>query len=87
MQLEFSILDKNPVELKLEFVEKEVNEIRKRSDNVRRGLFARHNELAKLYMQQQSEIERLKQIIEALGYGNREWEYGQQNCLFNLREA
>lgn len=87
MQLEFEIIDKNPVELKLEFVEKRISDIGNKCDNVRRGMFARHNELAKLYMQQQSEIERLKQIIEGLGYANREWEYGQQDSLFNLREA
>lgn len=87
MQLEFTIIDKNPVELKLEFVEKRINEAINKCDNVRRGIFSRHNEHAKLLMKMQIEIERLKQIIEGMGHVQREWEYGLENSLFNLREA
>jgi len=34
--------------------------------NIRRGLFARHNDLAKLYYEQQEEHEQIKRDIEYL---------------------
>ncbi len=38
----------------------ELAEARARSENVRKGIFARHNELAKLYIQLKEEIETIK---------------------------
>lgn len=35
----------------IEIVKKELEDVRTRSENVRRGLFARHNELAKMYIE------------------------------------
>jgi hypothetical protein len=60
MQLE---LFENNTEVEL--LKKEIRDIRDRSENVRRGLFARHNELAKLYMEQKEEIDQLKRFINA----------------------
>lgn len=42
------------------FLQKEIGALIKAQDNLRRGLFARHNELAKAYVKQQEEIEALK---------------------------
>lgn len=50
-------------------LKKEVTEIRKSADNVRRGIFARHGELMKLILKQQQEIEELKDWIN--GQRNR----------------
>lgn len=47
----------------LTLLKKEVEEIRIRGDNVRRGLFARHNDLAKLFIEQQEQIDYLKKIM------------------------
>lgn len=44
----------------------EIDILRDQLGNVRRGLFARHNELAKFYMQQQAEIDELKKQIMSL---------------------
>ena len=41
----------------------EIAKMKKELGNVRRGIFARHNELAKLYMKQQDEINLLKEIL------------------------
>lgn len=46
----------------IKILRKEVEEIRERSENARRGLFARHNELIKLYMQLKEEMEHVKAI-------------------------
>ncbi len=45
-------------------LKKEFEEVRKSSDSVRRGLFAKHNELMKIVLKQQEEIESLKRIIK-----------------------
>jgi hypothetical protein len=42
---------------------KEVAEIKKSADNVRRGLFARHSEMSKLILKQQNEIEELRNLV------------------------
>lgn len=41
----------------------EVELLREQNNNVRRGLFARHNELSKIVLKQQQEIDLLKGIV------------------------
>jgi len=41
----------------------EVEKLKKSTDNVRRGLFARHNELAKIFLEIKQEIDELKSFI------------------------
>lgn len=50
----------------MSILQKEIVELRLQQNNVRRGIFARHDELAKLYVTQQNEIDRLKLIIQDL---------------------
>ncbi len=47
-------------------VQKEIIELRVAQNNLRKGLFARHNDLSRLYMRQQEEIERLKVKVHSL---------------------
>lgn len=61
MQLEL-FSDNTPSEIQ----KTEIDILRDQLGNVRRGLFARHNELAKFYMQQQAEIDELKKQIMSL---------------------
>jgi hypothetical protein len=44
-------------------LKREVEEIKHGCDNVRKGIFARHNEMMKLLMKQQEEIDQLKSLI------------------------
>ncbi len=44
----------------LSLTKKEIALIKEQQNNLRRGLFARHNELMKLYVKQQEEIDELK---------------------------
>lgn len=46
----------------------ELDKVKQANENVRRGLFARHNELFKLYQKQQEEIENLKLVLAKVGY-------------------
>jgi len=53
-------LFKDEKEVEMDELKKEVLECRKSNDKVRKGLFARHNELAKMYL----EIHNRMNIIE-----------------------
>lgn len=45
------------------FLKQEIEEIKKRGDNLRKGMFFRHHELEKTVFELKDEIEKLKGII------------------------
>jgi hypothetical protein len=45
----------------VDILRKELAEIRTRNENVRKGIFARHQELSKLYIQLNERVEKLEQ--------------------------
>lgn len=47
-----------------EIIRDEITKIRESSENVRRGIFTRFNELSKLFLEQQKEIEELKEKLK-----------------------
>lgn len=51
----------------LEIVKKELEDVKTRSENVRRGLFARHNALAKMYIELKDRLD----SMEAKQHGKR----------------
>lgn len=58
-EIQLSLFGNNdPISLLMQ----EIETIKRQNDNVRRGLFARQTELAKLVMQQQREIDELKSM-------------------------
>lgn len=44
----------------VDILRKELADVKQRSENVRRGIFARHNELAKLFVELKDEVDKLK---------------------------
>jgi hypothetical protein len=50
----------------ISLLQKEMSELRVSQNNLRKGLFARHNDLSKLYMRQQDELEKLKLKLSEL---------------------
>ena len=60
-----------------------LNEIKMSSENVRRGLFARHNELTRIILRQQEEIEHLKENVRRLAPEKEQWVYCQNDKLFD----
>lgn len=48
------------------FINKKIDAVDAKLNNVQRGLFARHNNLEKLYLEQKVEIEALKRQFEIL---------------------
>ncbi len=57
--MQLDIFDENT---EIMILKRELDEVKERSENARKGLFARHNELIKLYMSLKMEIEHLKAI-------------------------
>ena len=51
-------------DIDLTTLKEEMKKVRETSENVRKGLFARHNELAKMFLAQQQEIDYLKELIK-----------------------
>lgn len=51
-------------EVNISILKDELKKVKDSSDNVRKGLFARHNELAKMFLAQQQEIDYLKELIK-----------------------
>lgn len=49
-----------------EILRGEIRSLEKTTDNVRRGIFVRHEELAKKYLEQREEIEKLQQVIQVM---------------------
>lgn len=44
----------------VDILRRELADVKQRSENVRRGIFARHNELSKLFLELKDEIDKLK---------------------------
>lgn len=47
----------------IDILRKEMSHMRTSQDNVRKGMFARHAELVKMYLKQQDEIEILRSML------------------------
>lgn len=65
--MQLDLFEKDSVKLLIE----ELSKVKQSCDNVRRGLFARHNELAKLYLALREDFESFK---SSLGYKNKSTE-------------
>jgi hypothetical protein len=50
-------------EMQMDQYESELQSLRHQIGNVRRGLFARHGELVKMYLENKEELENLKRFL------------------------
>jgi hypothetical protein len=57
MQLDLFIKEES------EYLKQEFLDLKKQLDNVRKGIFARHTELARLYLEQQKQIDDLRRQL------------------------
>jgi hypothetical protein len=61
LNLQYDLFDETPDEM--DILKEEIKTIKDSNEKVRKGLFARYNELVKLYIEQKTEIENLKWMI------------------------
>lgn len=62
-EIQFELFESND---EMSILRKEMIDLRVSQNNLRKGLFSRHNDLAKMYMRQQCELEKLKLKVEEL---------------------
>lgn len=60
MSFQLDLFEPNDVE---HYLKRDIEHVQDQVNNVRRGLFARHNELAKMFLKQQQEIDRLRDML------------------------
>jgi hypothetical protein len=60
MSYQLDFFEPNDVE---HFLKRDIEHVQEQVNNVRRGLFARHNELVKMFLKQQDEIDRLRDML------------------------
>lgn len=86
LQLDFIMDDETAIEIKIKYMQKEINDIRESSRKCIKKLFCINGEISKTCLQFQNEIQELKRILKGLTNEKTEWVYGQENCLFNVQE-
>lgn len=86
LQLEFPLDDKTSFEIKLDYIETDLESVRNRCDNMRKGLFKRHNDMQKEIMMLKEEVGWLKNKMKDLLYGKEQWIYKSEGSLFDARE-
>jgi hypothetical protein len=64
LSLQYDLFEPIPTDTML--CQKQIDALLCQQDRLRKGLFVRHNELAKMIIKQQDEIDRLKQMIYKL---------------------
>ena len=89
MQLQFKLDEKSDFDLKLELLEQKLDAVKTSSDKVRRGLFARHGDLSKCYIEALSRIEELEGEVARLRRNvndttTQQWLYKTDGHLFAL---
>lgn len=47
-----------------ELIKQEMKKVKETSENVRKGIFARHNELAKMFLEQKQKVDYLEELIK-----------------------
>jgi len=62
LQIQYDFF-KTPEEIEIELIRKTVLEFKESNDKVRKGLFARHNELAKMYVDMKNRLEIIERGI------------------------
>ena len=84
---EFNIDHKSDVDVKLDYMQKKIEDMDVSMGKMRRKLFSQIGELSSLCMRLQNENHHLKSIMHEAGYGKTNWNYGQRDCLFDLSKS
>ncbi len=80
MSLQLDLFETND---ETSLLRQEIKEVRERLESARKGLFARHTDLHRMYAEQQKEIDYLKDLIHGKFSLSRE----KEEPLFDLQRA
>jgi archaellum component FlaC len=87
IQLELNLENKTVEELKLDLMQKQLDQMSDSMGKVRKKLFAEMGEVKKLYAQAQREAEELKILIKMIKNEKTQWTYSEGGYLFNVMES
>ena len=87
VQLEFNLEDKTPEELKVYYLQKQIQEMNESLGKMRRRMFAEIGELKKVFANVLSENELLKSQMKELKNEREEWTYKENGSLFDVRRV
>jgi len=87
IQLEFNLEDKTPEELKVYYLQKQIQEMNESLGKMRRRMFAEIGELKKVFAKVLSENELLKSQVKELKNEREEWTYKENGSLFDVRRV
>ena len=85
-QLEFILEDKSEVEIKFEYLQKQVCQSQEIQRKSIKKQFMMMSDMAKLIFQLQEEINDMRNILRTVGYGKENWIYGERNNLFDVQK-
>jgi len=86
VQLEFNIDDKSESEVKLDIMQKQIDEMHNSMGKVRRKIFSEVSEMKKLYAELLKQNEELKNTIREMKNEKTQWVYEKEDCLFDVQQ-
>lgn len=86
VQLEFNIENKSSEEMQLLLMQKQIDQMSDSMGKVRRKLFSEMSEMKRLFSDLQRENQELKTMLKEIKNEKTQWIYGQEGCLFDVRE-
>lgn len=87
IQLELNLADHTPEDLKIYYLQKQMEEMNEGLGKMRRRLFAEIGEMKKVYSNLLTENELLKSQVMELRNERTEWTYKESGYLFDVRRA
>jgi DNA repair exonuclease SbcCD ATPase subunit len=90
VQLEFNLDNKSSQEMQLYIMQKQIDQFCDSMGKVRKKLFAELTQMKKVCEELQKENENLKCLLKEIknesNIKKMQWTYGQNDCLFDVRE-
>jgi hypothetical protein len=86
IQLEFNIQDESEDAAKMRFLQKQIDTLNESMGNLRRKLFAQVGQLEKICQVLKLENQELKKTMQCKCNEQIEWEYGQGEHLFLMKQ-
>lgn len=86
IQLEFNTEDESECDAKVRFLQKQIDTLNESMGKVRRKLFAQVGQLEKICLELKSENQELRKALQGKCNASTEWEYGQGEHLFLMKQ-
>lgn len=86
LQLEFSLEDQNSLEIKVEHLQKEIQDMRESTRKCLKKQFLMLSEMSKENFYLKEEVYEMRKLLRELGYEKDDWEYEKGGYLFNVQK-